>query len=143
MTERIQRVMVITAHPDDVDFGAAGSVEQTAAGGEALSYERAVVPVVTWFTSLGRRFTPVGYIDGIRRKLTAWEQLKRAVKGTKYARIRGWHLFRHSLASILAAAGTDQRTIDATLGHQTEDMRKRYRHLFPSKQRTALASIFG
>src|SRR5881227_1979388 len=32
--------------------------------------ERAVLPVVTWFTSLGRRLTPVGYVDGIRRKLT-------------------------------------------------------------------------
>jgi tight adherence protein C len=32
--------------------------------------ERAVVPVVTWFTDVGRRLTPVGYVDGIRRKLT-------------------------------------------------------------------------
>jgi len=32
--------------------------------------ERAVIPVVNWFTGLGRRLTPVGYVDGIRRKLT-------------------------------------------------------------------------
>src|SRR3954453_15633397 len=32
--------------------------------------ERAVLPVVHWFTDLGRRLTPVGYVDGIRRKLT-------------------------------------------------------------------------
>ena len=32
--------------------------------------ERAVQPVVAWFTGLGRRFTPAGYVDGIRRKLT-------------------------------------------------------------------------
>jgi tight adherence protein C len=32
--------------------------------------QRAVLPVVNWFTGLGRKFTPVGYIDGIRRKLT-------------------------------------------------------------------------
>jgi len=32
--------------------------------------ERAVLPVVNWFTGLGRRLTPVGYVDGIRRKLT-------------------------------------------------------------------------
>jgi tight adherence protein C len=31
---------------------------------------RAVAPVVHWFTGLGRRLTPVGYVDGIRRKLT-------------------------------------------------------------------------
>jgi tight adherence protein C len=32
--------------------------------------ERALVPVVNWFTGMGRRLTPVGYVDGIRRKLT-------------------------------------------------------------------------
>src|SRR3954470_1440677 len=32
--------------------------------------ERAVAPVVNWFTDIGRRLTPVGYTDGIRRKLT-------------------------------------------------------------------------
>src|SRR5438874_6762723 len=32
--------------------------------------QRAVLPVVSWFTGLGRRLTPVGYVDGIRRKLT-------------------------------------------------------------------------
>jgi tight adherence protein C len=30
--------------------------------------ERAVAPMLTGLTSLGRRFTPVGYVDGIRRK---------------------------------------------------------------------------
>jgi tight adherence protein C len=32
--------------------------------------ERAVVPVLHWFTDVGRRLTPVGYVDGIRHKLT-------------------------------------------------------------------------
>jgi tight adherence protein C len=32
--------------------------------------ERAVVPVANWFTGVGRRLTPQGYVDGIRRKLT-------------------------------------------------------------------------
>jgi tight adherence protein C len=32
--------------------------------------DRALVPLTDWFTGLGRRFTPVGYVDGIRRKLT-------------------------------------------------------------------------
>jgi tight adherence protein C len=31
--------------------------------------ERAFVPVVHWFTGIGRRFTPVGYVDGVRHKL--------------------------------------------------------------------------
>jgi tight adherence protein C len=32
--------------------------------------ERAVVPVVNWFTDIGRRLTPQGYVDSVRRKLT-------------------------------------------------------------------------
>src|SRR2546425_1432169 len=32
--------------------------------------QRAILPVVTALTGLGRRLTPVGYVDGIRRKLT-------------------------------------------------------------------------
>jgi tight adherence protein C len=32
--------------------------------------QRALVPVTRAITGLGRRFTPVGYVDGVRRKLT-------------------------------------------------------------------------
>jgi tight adherence protein C len=32
--------------------------------------DRVIKPVTSAFTSLGRRLTPVGYVDGIRRKLT-------------------------------------------------------------------------
>jgi integrase len=51
----------------------------------------------------------------------------------------GVHTYRHSFASNLAARGVDQRIIDAWLGHQTEAMRRRYRHLFPSDRRAAIA----
>ena len=34
--------------------------------------------------------------------------------------------------------GVDQRVIDEFMGHQTEAMRKRYRHLFPSSRRAAI-----
>lgn len=39
----------------------------------------------------------------------------------------GYHTYRHSFASNLAAAGVDQRIIDEWMGHTTEAMRKRYR----------------
>jgi integrase len=68
---------------------------------------------------------------------------RRAVKGSEWNVLLGWHLFRHSLASNMARKGIDQRMIDATLGHQTEDMRRRYRHLFPNQQREVMASIFA
>lgn len=53
----------------------------------------------------------------------------------------GFHTYRHSFASNLAAAGVDQRIIDEFMGHQTEAMRKRYRHLFPKHRRSAIESF--
>jgi integrase len=56
----------------------------------------------------------------------------------------GFHTYRHSFASNLAALGVDQRYIDRWMGHQTEAMRKRYQHLFPNKRREAIESFsFG
>ncbi len=60
-----------------------------------------------------------------------------------WEKVRGFHVFRHSFASNLAAAGIDQRIIDEWMGHQTEEMRRRYRHLFPDQQHAALESVFG
>ena len=73
----------------------------------------------------------------------AHDHLKRTLGTTKWAKIRGFHVFRHSFASNLAAAGVDQRMIDEWMGHQTEEMRKRYRHLFPDQQQKAIDSVFG
>jgi integrase len=53
----------------------------------------------------------------------------------------GFHSYRHSFASNLAARGVDQRVIDEWMGHQTEAMRKRYRHLFPEDRRSAIMTF--
>ncbi len=53
----------------------------------------------------------------------------------------GFHVYRHSFASNLAASGVDQRVIDEWMGHQTESMRRRYRHLFPKDRRSAIESF--
>src|SRR5439155_9105442 len=50
----------------------------------------------------------------------------------------GYHTYRHSFASNLAARGVDQRIIDEWLGHMTAGMRRRYRHLFPTDRRSAI-----
>jgi integrase len=72
----------------------------------------------------------------------AHDHFKRALSGTKWAKARGWHVFRHSFCSNCAAAGVDQRIINAWVGHQTEEMVKRYRHLIPDQQQRAIAGVF-
>jgi integrase len=71
------------------------------------------------------------------------DHFKRTVAGSKWEKLRGWHVFRHSFASNCAAKGIDQRVIDEWTGHQTEEMRRRYRHLFPNQQQEAIRSVFG
>jgi len=61
---------------------------------------------------------------------TRWE--KELPSGKKKIVI-GFHTLRHSFASNLAIKGVDQRIIDRWMGHQTEEMRKRYQHLFPKQ----------
>jgi integrase len=51
-------------------------------------------------------------------------------------------VLRHSFASNCAAGGVDQRLIDGWLGHTTEEMRKRYRHLIPSHEQQAIRGLF-
>lgn len=67
----------------------------------------------------------------------------RAISGTKYSQLLGWHVFRHSFCSNCAASGVDQRMIDAWVGHTTDEMRRRYRHLFPNREREALQRVLG
>lgn len=57
--------------------------------------------------------------------------------------LRGYHVFRHSAASNMAAAGVDDRVIDAVLGHLTPAMRRRYQHLRPEQKRSAMAAVYG
>lgn len=71
------------------------------------------------------------------------DALKASLKGSPWEHIRGFHVFRHSFASNLAAAGVDQRIIDEWMGHQTEEMRCRYRHLLPETKKAAIAKLFG
>jgi integrase len=73
----------------------------------------------------------------------AHDYFKRAVERSKWEKARGWHVFRHSFCSNCAAAGIDQRIINAWVGHQTEEMVKRYRHLIPDQQQRAIADVFG
>jgi integrase len=73
----------------------------------------------------------------------AHDHFQRVLAGSKWSVLRGWHVLRHSFASNCAARAVDQRFIDEWMGHQTEEMRKRYRHLIPSTQLAAIRSVFS
>ncbi len=73
----------------------------------------------------------------------AHDHFKRVMADSKWCVMRGWHVLRHSFASNCAAVGVDQRVIDEWMGHQTEEMVIRYRHLFPEQQRKAIDMVFG
>ncbi len=73
----------------------------------------------------------------------AHDHLRRALAKTNWSGIRGWHTFRHTFASNCAAAGVPEYLVGGWMGHQTQEMIQRYRHLFPSKQKQAIALVFG
>ena len=73
----------------------------------------------------------------------AHDHFTRTLAGSKWEKLRGWHVFRHSFCSNCAAAGIDQRIINGWVGHQTEEMVRRYRHLIPDQQQSAIMLVFG
>lgn len=73
----------------------------------------------------------------------AHDHFKRTVAGSKWEVVRGYHVLRHSFISALASAGVDQRVIDEAVGHQSEEQRKRYRHLSSDVMREAISRVFG
>lgn len=67
-----------------------------------------------------------------------WREMFR---GTRFERLRGYHVLRHSFASNLAAAGVRADLIDRWMGHQTQEMRERYRHFFPQEETESIARL--
>jgi integrase len=66
-----------------------------------------------------------------------------ARRRTKWSVVKGYHVLRHSFISALANKRVDQRIIDELVGHQTEAMRRRYRHLYPQTVADAVKQVFG
>lgn len=68
---------------------------------------------------------------------------RRLVRGTKWERMRGWHVLRHSFISICASEGVDQRVLQDWVGHLSTATHKRYTHLIPSREREIIRGVFG
>jgi integrase len=82
--------------------------------------------------------TPAGALT----KDEVHDHFKRTLAESKWQVLRGTHTLRHTFISICASRGVDQRLIDEWVGHQTDEQRKRYRHLLPSTQKQAITSAF-
>jgi integrase len=74
------------------------------------------------------------------KALGAFEQM---VEDSKWKILRGWHVLRHSFCSISAMKGLRESTINKWMGHSTEEMRKRYRHLFPEVTKAEMSRLFA
>ncbi len=73
----------------------------------------------------------------------AHDHLKRTLADSKWEVVRGYHVLRHSFISALASEAVDQRVIDEVVGHQSEEQRQRYRHLYPKVMKDAIGRVFG
>lgn len=71
----------------------------------------------------------------------AHDHFKRTLAKSKWDKLRGFHVLRHSFCSNMCAVGVDQRIIDGFVGHTTEAMRKRYQHLAPAVTRSAIERL--
>ena len=91
----------------------------------------------------GGRYTFGIHRDRPMSRDVASHHFTQTVRRTKWKKLRGFHVLRHSFASNLAAGGVDQRIIDEWMGHQTEEMRKRYRHLIREQHQQVVESIFA
>ncbi len=70
---------------------------------------------------------------------TSREAFAAVTKKSKWSVLHGYHIFRHSFASNLARSGrASAAEIDELMGHQTEEMRYRYQHLYPEDKTRAV-----
>jgi integrase len=101
----------------------------------------------------GRETTLAGRKATVRARATrpiepltpseAHNHLKRALADTEWSEVRGWHFFRHGFISACASNGIDQRFIEEFAGHMSEEISRRYRHLYPSTKYDAIKKVFG
>ncbi|MBN1908507.1 MAG: tyrosine-type recombinase/integrase, partial [Pirellulales bacterium] len=71
------------------------------------------------------------------------ETFEQTTANGKWDVLRGWHVLRHSFASICAMKGLRESTIGKWMGHETEAMKQRYRHLFPEVTKAEMGRLFA
>jgi integrase len=147
-----RRSEILRSRVDDFDFGRNTVTIREKKKDRSKEFTFRSVPIsiflrdvmTDWFKSHpGGQLTICQEADKPLTVQVASHHFRWALEESRWEKLRGWHVFRHSFASNCAAKGLDQRLIDEWMGHQTEEMRRRYRHLFPDQQRQAILSVFG
>ena len=73
----------------------------------------------------------------------AHDHFVRALRGSRWDVLKGWHVLRHSFCSNCARRGVPDGVIDAWMGHKGDEaVKKRYRHLFPADGRELIGRLF-
>jgi integrase len=148
-----RRSEILRSRVDDLDFEA-GTImirEKKRDRSQEMTYRN--VPMSAGLRQVLRQWLQDGHPGGpyticcrseeplTRQMLT--KAFRSAVKESSWQMVHWYHVLRHSFASNCALKDVDQRIIDAWMGHQTEAMRRRYRHLFPDQQQAAMRSGYG
>lgn len=96
-----------------------------------------------WFSRHpGGRYT---ICDAKRRPITtnaANYRFGKTLERSKWSVLKGFHVLRHSFASVCAMHGIPDSILNAWMGHVTDEMRDRYRHLFPEQTEKAMQNLF-
>jgi integrase len=146
-----RRSEIVRALPSDVDLeNAVVTIREKKRDKKRLTTRR--VPLTPFLTEVLTDWMKVRvsggtlFCKGDGKAIMAREAhnyFQRALRVSKWSVLKGWHVFRHSFISALASKGVDQRLIDDMVGHQTEEQRRRYRHLYPDVKQDAIRSVFG
>lgn len=147
-----RRGELLRSERDDWDFDSGFVSIRGMKDDRTMEFTRRLVPIhpdlaavmTAWFQRVPGSNWAVSTTDGrpIGERM-ATRYFRRTVRGGKWEVLRGWHVFRHSLASNMAVAGVDQRDINKILGHRTDDMERRYQHLSPRKQEQSIHAMFN
>ncbi len=148
-----RRSEILRSRVDDLDLEAGTITIREKKRDRSREMTFRTVPLASALTEVLRGWLGVNHPGGqyticggdgrpLSRQMLA-KAFRSAVEGSSWRVLQGYHVLRHSFASNCALKGVDQRIIDAWMGHQTEAMRRRYRHLFPEQQQEAIRSVFG
>jgi integrase len=148
-----RRSEILRSRVDDLDFDAATITIREKKRDRTREMTFRTVPMSaglkealrSWLQSEhpGGPYTICGHDGRSLTRQAMTKAFRSAVDGSSWQVVQGYHVLRHSFASYCVLKGVDQRIIDAWMGHQTEAMRRRYSHLFPDQQQTAIRSVFG